>query len=280
MRLIFLTLLALIAFAANSVLTRSALTFDQINPGAFTAIRLISGAIALAALVALRGGLGGMLKQGSAVSAGSLLLYAAAFSFAYMTLDAGVGALILFGGVQITMFAGALIGGEKPSVLRWIGSLLGMIGLGVLFAPGSSMPDIGGALLMAVSAVGWGVYSLRGRGVSAPLQATASNFLMAAPMGVLLWFIFPSEGVAHLNGVLLAVASGALASGVGYAIWYATLPKLDSSLAAIVQLTVPLIALSGGMVFLGESATWSFVISTILILGGVLIAVLGQNSDK
>ena len=133
---------------------------------------------------------------------------------------------------------------------------------------------------MGVSAVGWGIYSLRGRGVSAPLQATASNFILAAPVGVLLWLLIPSEVLTNPAGVLLAVASGALASGVGYAIWYATLPKLDSSLAAIVQLTVPLIALAGGMVFLGETATWAFVISTILILGGVLIAVLAPNSKE
>ena len=282
MRIVLLTLFALVAFAANSVLTRSALAFDQIGPGAFMAVRLLSGAVTLAALVALRGGLGGVLRHGSVVSAGSLLIYAAAFSYAYVTLDAGVGALILFGGVQITMFIGALAGGERPSPARWFGSVLGMLGLGVLFAPGATVPDVGGAILMGVSAIGWGIYSLRGRAVSAPLQATAGNFIIATPVGIMLWVLVPSETAANLNGVLLAIASGALASGVGYAVWYATLPKLDSSLAAIVQLTVPLIALAGGMVFLGETATWSFVISAALILGGVFIAVLSpkaKNSD-
>jgi drug/metabolite transporter (DMT)-like permease len=277
MRLVMLTLFALFAFAANSVLTRSALAFDQIGPGEFMAIRLISGAVTLAVLVALRGVRDGMLRHGSVISAASLLLYTTAFSLAYVTLDAGLGALILFGGVQITMFAGALIGREKPSAARWLGSLLGMIGLGVLFAPGATVPDVGGALLMGGSAVGWGIYSLRGRGVSAPLQATASNFLIAAPAGALFWFMFPSEIVTNLNGILLAIASGALASGVGYAIWYATLPKLDSSLAAIVQLTVPLIALAGGIVFLGETASWAFMASTVLILSGVFIAVFGPK---
>mgnify|MGYP002633025140 FL=1 len=277
MRLVMLTLFALFAFAANSVLTRSALAFDQIGPGEFMAIRLISGAVTLAVLVALRGVRDGMLRHGSVISAASLLLYTTAFSLAYVTLDAGLGALILFGGVQITMFAGAVIGREKPSAARWLGSLLGMIGLGVLFAPGATVPDVGGALLMGGSAVGWGIYSLRGRGVSAPLQATASNFLIAAPAGALFWFMFPSEIVTNLNGILLAIASGALASGVGYAIWYATLPKLDSSLAAIVQLTVPLIALAGGIVFLGETASWAFMTSTVLILSGVFIAVFGPK---
>ena len=277
MRLVMLTLFALFAFAANSVLTRSALAFDQIGPGEFMAIRLISGAVTLAVLVALRGVRDGMLRHGSVISAASLLLYTTAFSLAYVTLDAGLGALILFGGVQITMFAGAVIGREKPSAARWLGSLLGMIGLGVLFAPGATVPDVGGALLMGGSAVGWGIYSLRGRGVSAPLQATASNFLIAAPAGALFWFMFPSEIVTNLNGILLAIASGALASGVGYAIWYATLPKLDSSLAAIVQLTVPLIALAGGIIFLGETASWAFMASTVLILSGVFIAVFGPK---
>lgn len=169
-----MTVFALTAFAANSVLTRSALALDQIGPGAFVAIRLASGAIMLAALVAFRGGLGSMLRHGSVASAASLLLYAAAFSFAYVTLDAGLGALILFGGTQITMFAGALLKGERPAPARWVGSLLGMIGLGILFAPGASSPDLWGTVLMAFSAIGWGIYSLRGREVSAPLRATAS----------------------------------------------------------------------------------------------------------
>jgi drug/metabolite transporter (DMT)-like permease len=280
MRLILLTVFALTAFAANSVLTRSALALDQIGPGAFMAVRLASGAVMMAALVAFRGGLGSMMRHGSVASATSLLLYAAAFSFAYVTLDAGLGALILFGGTQITNNVGALLKGERPAISRWVGSLLGMIGLAVLFAPGASSPDLWGTVLMAFSAVGWGIYSLRGRGVSAPLRATASNFIMAAPVGILLWLIIPSEVNTSMNGILLAVGSGALASGVGYAVWYATLPKLDSSLAAILQLTVPIIALAGGMVFLGEAATWAFVISAGLILGGVFIAILWPNKQN
>lgn len=274
MRLILLTVFALTAFAANSVLTRSALALDQIGPGAFMAVRLMSGAVMLAALVMLRGGLGAMMRHGSVKSAGALLLYASAFSFAYVTLDAGLGALILFGGVQITMFVGAVIKGERPAPARWIGSLLGMIGLGILFAPGASSPDLWGTVLMVFSAIGWGVYSLRGRDVSAPLRATAGNFILIAPIGVIIWLIIPSDVDTTLNGVLLAVASGSLASGVGYAVWYATLPKLDASLAAILQLTVPIIALAGGVLFLGETMSWAFVISATLIMGGVFIAIL------
>lgn len=280
MRLFWLTVLTLLAFAANSVLTRSALALGQIGPGAFTAIRLASGAMALFALVAVRGETRRYLRRGTPGSAAALFVYAGAFSYSYVTLDTGIGALILFGGVQITMFAGALYLGERPGPARWLGTTMGMVGLAVLFAPGAKAPDVFGAFLMAASAVGWGIYSLRGRSISRPLATTAANFLLAAPAGVLLWLVFGTGVSLTVPGFALAVASGALASGMGYAIWYAVLPKLDSSLAAIAQLTVPLIALSGGIVFLGERATWSFAISSALILGGVAIAVLAKSNRR
>ncbi len=280
MRLFLITLLALIAFAANSVLTRSALSFEQIGAGAFAAIRLGSGAVMLFVLVALRGGAARVMRQGRFSSVAALLLYAVAFSYAYVTLDAGLGALILFGGVQITMFAGALLGGERPSVARWFGTVSGMAGLAILFAPGNATPEPFGVGLMLAAALGWGVYSLQGRKVRAPLEATAANFILAAPFAILLWILLPASFPASMNGVLLAVASGALASGLGYAIWYATLPSLDSSLAAVVQLLVPIIALGGGMAFLGEGASWIFAISTVLVLGGVLVAVLWPEPEK
>lgn len=275
MRLFWLTTFAMVAFAANSVLTRFALELNQIGPGAFMAIRLGSGAIMLSVLVAFRGG--GMRGQGDYVSAAALLLYAAAFSYAYVSLDAGVGALILFGGVQITMFIGAILAGERPKLLRWAGMAAGMLGLAILFAPGAAAPDLFGAALMVVSALGWGIYSLRGKSVKMPLQATAINFLIAAPFGLMIWFLFPQGEPISQQGVLLAMASGAIASGLGYAVWYSVLPKLESSFAAIVQLTVPVIALAGGIVFLGEVATLSFGISTALILGGVGLAVLSKR---
>ncbi|MGE4611891.1 MAG: DMT family transporter [Paracoccaceae bacterium] len=273
MRLFLITLLALVAFAANSVLTRSALAVELIGPGAFMAIRLASGAVTLGALVAFRGGLGRMRGHGGVISAAALLLYAAAFSFAYVTLEAGIGALILFGGVQITMFAGALLAGERPHAVRWIGAFLGMAGLGVLFGPGAARPDLVGAIMMAFSALGWGIYTLRGRSVAAPLEATAVNFLFAAPFGVFLWVLFPAGAAVSTSGVLLAIASGSLASGVGYALWYSVLPKLESTLAAIFQLSVPIIALAGGVLFLGEAVTLYFAISAGLIIAGVLVAV-------
>lgn len=275
MRIFWLTFFAMVAFAANSVLTRYALAFDQIGPGAFMAIRLASGAIMLAALVAFRGG--GTQQQGSVLSAAALVIYAAAFSYAYVSLDAGVGALILFGGVQITMFAGAIMAGERPSLLRWIGMSAGMLGLAILFAPSADAPDSFGAALMAMSALGWGVYSLRGKSVALPLQATAMNFIIAAPVGILIWLTFPYGPEIKMTGVALAVASGAIASGLGYSIWYLVLPQLQSSLAAIVQLTVPIIALAGGIIFLGEAATLSFALSSALILGGVALAVFAKR---
>lgn len=271
MRLVVITVLALIAFAANSVLTRAALALDEIGPASFMAIRLISGAVMLALLVWMRG----RKFAGTPISALALLVYAVGFSIAYISLDTGTGALILFGGVQITMFAGAVMAGETPPRSRWIAAAAASLGLAILFLPGAAAPSLSGAALMAVAAIGWGIYSLRGRKVSAPLSDTAGNFAMAAPIGLLVWFILPSDGVdASSLGIVLAIASGALASGMGYALWYAALPSLDAALAAILQLTVPLIALAGGMAFLGEPLTWSFVAASVLILGGVAYSLI------
>ncbi len=280
MNVTFLTYLALVAFAANSVLTKFALAQGQIGPEAFIAIRLFAGAVTLVLLTAFRRGLRRLPTFQNPISAFALLFYAVAFSFAYITLDTGIGALILFGGVQITMFAGALISGERPHLFRWIGTILGMSGLAILFAPGAAAPDPIGALLMTIAAISWGIYSLRGRIISEPLYATAMNFIYAAPVGVVLWLILPSDIPTTLNGVLLATASGALASGLGYAIWYSVLPKLDSSLAAILQLTVPIIALGGGILFLGESANWGFALASALIFGGVFLAVFSAKPAR
>lgn len=280
MNVTFLTYLALVAFAANSVLTKFALAQGQIGPEAFVAIRLFSGAVTLMLLVALRRGLRSLPTYSDPLSALALLSYAVTFSFAYITLDTGIGALILFGGVQVTMFAGALITGERPHLMRWIGTILGMSGLAILFAPGAQAPDLVGAILMVIAAISWGIYSLRGRSISDPLSATAMNFVFAAPIGIVLWLTFPSDIPTSFNGVLLAIASGALASGIGYAIWYSVLTKLDGSLAAILQLTVPVIALGGGILFLGETATWDFAIASTFIFVGVLLAVFSKKTRK
>lgn len=276
MRLFILTALTMVAFAANSVLNRLALTDPDMGPAAFAAVRLISGAAILAALVALRGTSG---LRPSARGTVTLALYMIGFSFAYVTLDAGIGALILFGGVQITMFAGALVGGETIPASRWFGAAIAFSGLVYLLWPGAAnAPDPAGAALMALAAFGWGVYSLAGRGATDPLASTGGNFLMAAPVGIAVWLVLP-DGISA-NGAALAVVSGAITSGLGYAIWYSVLPRLDAAIAAVAQLTVPVIALAGGAVFLSESLTWRFAIATILVLGGVLISLRKTNRPR
>jgi drug/metabolite transporter (DMT)-like permease len=277
-------LVALLAFAANSVLCRMALAGGEaagIGPAAFTAIRLVSGAVALAAIAAVGPGASGGLgaARGAADGANALALfgYAAFFSFAYVALDAGIGALILFGAVQATMFAGALLGGERPPPARWLGAGAALAGLGTLAAPGASAPDPFAAALMAAAGVAWGVYSLRGRRAGPPLPTTAGAFLLAAPLGLLLWLALGLAEPVDARGALLAVASGALASGGGYAVWYAVLPRLDAAMAGVAQLTVPLIALGGGMIFLGEALTLRFGIAAVLILGGVGAAALAPR---
>lgn len=277
MRIFALTCAALVAFAANSILNRAALAGQGMDPAVFTAIRIVSGAVALGLLVALRGGLANLPRAGSAVSAGALLTYAVFFSFAYVTLDAGVGALLLFAGVQITMFAGALLAGQSPGAWRWAGSGLGLAGLALLFLPGADAPHAGGAAMMLIAAAAWGVYSLRGAKARDPLLTTAGNFLWVAPVALALLVLARTGAPPTGTGVALAVTSGALASGVGYAIWYAALPALEASLAAVAQLTVPLIAMAGGILFLDEGATLTFALASALILGGVTLAVYGPR---
>jgi drug/metabolite transporter (DMT)-like permease len=270
----------LVCFAANSVLCRAALADGETGWAAFTTIRLLSGAVFLFALAAATGrpreGRAGL----SIASGGLLFLYAIAFSFAYVRLDAGIGALLLFGAVQATMFAGALIGGERPSLARWVGGAAAFSGLAVLAAPGATAPPPIAAASMALSGVAWGAFSLRGRRATDPLANMATAFVTAAPMGLALWLALGMHEPVSMEGAALAVASGALASGGGYAIWYAALPRLDASLAAVAQLMVPLIALAGGIVFLGEPATLRFAGAAALILGGVGIATLLGRSRR
>lgn len=273
MRTLLLCLFALVAFAANSVLNRSALALDQIGPAAFQSIRLISGALTLGLLIAFRD-FSALRVRPDWRGVGSLLLYMVGFSFAYVTLDTGTGALILFGGVQITMFAGALFSGERPEMRRWLGSGLGLLGLAILFLPGATAPSLTGALLMIAAALGWGWYSLLGKGSLAPLETTGRNFIYAAPLGLLVWVLAPTELAATQPGIWLAIVSGAIASGLGYAVWYAVLPRIDASLAAVAQLTVPIIALLGGMIFLAEPLSLRFAVASALILGGVAIAAI------
>lgn len=274
LHLILLTVLTMVAFAANSVLNRLALADGAIGPSGFASIRLVSGALALAFMVWVRNGASLSNNFGGITGPLSLVLYVIGFSFAYVTLDAGVGALILFGGVQITMFAGALLSSERLPLTRWLGAGVAFAGLVYLLWPGgAAAPEILGACLMTAAALGWGIYSLHGRKAKDPLAATAINFILAVPLGLLPLLVFPDVLPITLWGVALAILSGVVTSGLGYALWYTVLPRLDASIAAVAQLTVPIIALAGGMVFLGEALTLRFLIAAVLVLGGIAISI-------
>jgi drug/metabolite transporter (DMT)-like permease len=277
MRLFLLTVLTMLAFAANSILNRLALVDGSIDAQSFAIVRLAAGAATLAMLALILRGRLQLGGRGRMVGVLALLVYIYGFSNAYIVLDAGVGALILFGVVQITMFAGAVLSGERPPLRRVLGAALAFGGLVWLLWP-SAGPVVsvlhGG--LMAAAGVGWGVYSLNGRREGDPLQATAANFLLAVPVGLVLSLLVPMSAEtlpATARGLSLAVVSGAITSGLGYALWYSVLPRLPASVAAVAQLTVPVIAMAGGMLFLSETLTLTFVLASVLVLGGVAISV-------
>lgn len=281
MRLILLTALVMVAFAANSVLNRAALAGGYIDPLGFAWIRVGSGALALAALVVLRDRRLALTGPYRIAGVLSLTLYLLAFSVAYVSLDAGVGALILFGGVQVTMFAGAVLAREPVPLARWLGAGLAFAGLvWVLWPAGEARGSLLHGALMLAAALGWGIYSLVGRKAGEPLQATAANFILAAPIcfAVLtLVPVVPDATAASMRGIGLAVVSGVVTSAMGYALWYSVLPRLAASVAAVAQLTVPVIALAGGMLFLGEAVTLTFVLASVLVLGGVALSVLAPK---
>lgn len=272
MRLFVLTTIVMVAFAANSVLNRLALAGSTIGAVDFAAWRLVSGAVMLAVLILLRDRGAGRLRAAGPWGVAALTLYAVAFSLAYIRLDTGVGALILFGGVQVTMFCGALVAREAVPAMRWAGAALALGGLAVLLWPeGSAAPAPGSAALMAAAAFGWGIYSLIGRGAKDPLAVTAANFVWSVPIAALVYLVGAS-GASGI-GIGYAILSGAVTSGLGYALWYAVLPRIDATVAALAQLSVPLIALAGGMAFLGEPLTLRFAIAAAMVLGGIALGV-------
>lgn len=274
-RVLLLTLIALIAFAANSILCRLAFERSAIDPASFTSIRLLSGALTLWLIVALRRPARG--TGGNWPSAASLFAYAAAFSFAYVTLPTGVGALLLFAAVQATMILAGLRAGERLGVRQLAGLVLALGGLGYLLLPGVAAPPLGASLLMLAAGIAWGVYSLRGRAAADPLGATAGNFLRAAPLGIGLSAVALPWMQVDATGSSYAVLSGALASGAGYAVWYAALRGLAATHAATVQLAVPLIAAAGGTLLLGEPVTLRLALAAVAILGGIALVVLGPS---
>ena len=274
------TTVAMFAFAANSLLCRFALQRREIDPISFAAIRLVSGAIILAVIVRLRPERSSP-SHADWLAASMLFAYVAFFSFAYLTLPAGTGALILFGAVQLTMLSVGLRSGEKFGYAAWLGLALAVAGLFYLVSPGIAAPPLLGAALMAIAGVAWGVYSLRGRSLTDPLAATAGNFARAALLAPLLslLFIVNARAYADAAGVALGIASGALTSGIGYVIWYAALRRLSAMRAATVQLSVPLIAAFGGVVFLSEAITPRLTVASTAILGGIAMAMTSRSRN-
>ena len=268
----------MIAFAANSILCRLALQKPLIDAASFGSIRLVSGALTLALIVRWMQRDGKRTKT-DWLAAAMLFLYVACFSFAYLSLSAGTGALILFGAVQFTMFVVGLHAGETFRPLSWTGLALAALGLVYLVSPGLSAPAPLGAGLMAVAGIAWGIYSLRGRGVTDPLCATAGNFRRAVPFALLVSLLFHAGFHAAPAGVALAVVSGAVTSAVGYVIWYAAMRGLSATRAATVQLSVPVIAALGGALLLSEPLTLRLLLSSVATLGGIAL-VLSQRAAR
>ena len=277
-RIVALTSLAMIAFAGNSLLCRVALIHTSIDAASFTAIRLVSGAIMLLVVVQTRSGT--QIGRGNWMSAFALFSYAAGFSFAYVSLPAATGALLLFGAVQATMIGYGIWAGERLLKLQLLGLLLAFGGLVGLLLPGLSAPPLPGSILMLVSGVAWGIYSLRGKGVGDPTKVTAGNFLRAVPIAAVLSVLMLKSTSLDTAGFWYAVSSGALASGLGYAIWYTALPALKATNAATVQLSVPVIAALGGIVFLSEPITLRLALASVAILGGIALVIMEKQRSN
>lgn len=284
LRVSVFTFLAMIAFAGNSLLCRLALKQTSIDPTSFTSVRLIAGAMVLA-LLAYRSNRDQASSPsgttGNWWSAVALFTYAVCFSLAYVGLPTASGALILFGAVQASMILIGIWRGERLHGWQWMGLALACAGLIALMLPGLAAPAWSDALLMLVAGGAWGVYSLRGKNGGNPLRVTAGNFLRCVPLSLLMsaWMVWQMPHQVHLDltGVLYAIASGALASGVGYAIWYSALPGLPAATAASVQLSVPVIAAVGGIVFLHESLSSRLLVTSVAILGGIALVILGHR---
>ncbi|WP_170547945.1 DMT family transporter [Ruegeria atlantica] len=275
MRLFLLTTLTMCAFAANSILNRLAIDSGASDPAGFAIIRVLSGAVVLTGLVWLRSGRLPLRNRRRLAGAGSLSLYMIGFSIAYLTLDAGLGALILFGVVQITMFAVTSLTGNAPTARQMGGAAIALMGLAyVLWPSGAVQVDPIGASLMTAAGVGWAVYSLVGRSEPDALAGTAANFVIALPVTALALMLIVGDWQMSGAGYLLAVLSGGVTSGMGYAVWYRVLPQLAPSTAAVVQLSVPIIAIFAGVLLLGEVASLRLIFGAALVLGGIALAVL------
>jgi len=277
---LFLTVLALLAFAGNSVLCRLALNDDVIDAASFTSIRLFSGIVFLLFIVLIKTRKRINIKDGNWLSSFLLFLYAITFSYAYISLDTGTGALILFGSVQITMIVFSLIKGRKFLLVEWLGLLFAILGLVLFLLPGASAPPLTGFVLMALSGVAWGFYTIIGKNTQKPLIDTANNFLRTLPFIVLISLLSFDSMYLSNQGIILAIISGAITSGLGYAIWYSALAGLSVTQAAIVQLSVPIIAAFGGILFSNEIITLKLLTSSLLVLGGIFVVTMGRKYAK
>ena len=300
-----LTLLAMIAFASNSLLCRAALKESSIDPATFTFLRIFSGAVALWLIMSVRkrmiverrtsplvetGSSSSLVarhvlfRYGTWISAAALFVYAASFSFAYVSLSAGTGALLLFGAVQATMILWGLHKGERLNTIQIVCFILAVIGFVVLVFPGLSAPPLAGSILMLGAGVAWGVYSLRGKGERNAASVTAGNFVRAVPFATALIVIFAPWTHADLAGIAYAIISGAVTSGLGYVFWYKALPGLKAASAATVQLSVPVLAATGGILLLGEPITVRYLLASVAVLGGIALVAgtphLQQNSPR
>lgn len=273
MRLILLTSVVMIAFAANSILNRLAVNSGSIDPGSFAVVRVLSGALILSVLVLLQGGQLQFWLRRRLVGGSALSLYLVGFSLAYLTLDAGAGALILFGVVQIVMFSVTSLSQTPPTGRQFTGALVAFSGLAWVLWPGEgALVNTSGAVLMGLAGIGWGIYSLVGRYESDALSGTAANFIVAFPITTVCIALISGDWVVTPWGIGLAVLSGAVTSGLGYALWYRVLPQLVPAVAGTVQLSVPVIALFVGALLLGEKLSWPLIAAAALVLGGIALA--------
>ena len=277
MKALGLTAFALTAFAFNSILCRLALRLEVIDWASFTSFRLLSGALAMSALVFFSKGRSENKSGGNWISAFFLFAYAVCFSFAYNGLTTATGALLLFGFVQLTMFAVSIAKGDRPSILEWLGLGIALLGLVYLLLPGLESPPVVSSVFMAASGAAWGFYTLRGKGSENPLRDTAGNFLRTVPFTLVVSSVFLQGVKISGFGVLMAVLSGAIASGVGYAVWYAALKFHTAARAAVLQLSVPVIAALGGVVIVAEGISSRLPIAAALILGGILATIVTRK---
>ncbi|UCE64869.1 MAG: DMT family transporter [Nitrospirota bacterium] len=268
--------MALLAFAGNSVLCRVALGESTIDASTFTFIRLLSGAVVLLGILQFKGRPNGLNTKGDWSASFMLFLYAVTFSFAYLTVETGTGALILFGSVQITIILMSLISGNRLLVTEWIGVFIAFGGFVYLVLPGVATPSVVGFALMAVAGIAWGMYTLKGRSSTNPLSDTTFNFLRTTPFVLVLIIMAVHSSHYSFKGIVLAVLSGGVASGIGYTIWYMALSGLSAIQAAVVQLFVPIIAALGGVIFMAEPITLRLSLSSLMILGGILLVFLGR----